>query len=95
MKFLLTGVLSIGLLVGCQSQPEQSFEDFADDFYVEMFRAGEQSEEVTEMYDQMVAEYDAESSDELYEALTGMYEALDSGASAEGYRQQVASLLGN
>lgn len=95
MKFLLTGVLSIGLLVGCQSEPEQSFEDFANDFYVEMFQAGEQSEEVTEMYNQMVVDYGKESSDELYEALAGMYEALDSGESAEGYRQQVASLLGN
>ena len=82
------------LLVGCNSGPtEEEFASFASDFYVQMLTDGEQSEKVTQMYNEMKDEYKSFENESLYENLAGMYKGLGGEGDAEQYRQQVTKIL--
>jgi predicted ATP-grasp superfamily ATP-dependent carboligase len=84
------------VLIGCNvtaATNEADFNSFAQDFYIQMLTDGEQSEEVSEMYGEMVGEYESYDNEELYENLAGMYEALGGEGDAEQYRQQITKIL--
>jgi predicted ATP-grasp superfamily ATP-dependent carboligase len=85
------------VLIGCNvtvaTNNEADFKSFAQDFYIQMLTDGEQSMEVSEMYGEMVGEYESYDNEELYENLAGMYEALGGEGDAEQYRQQITKIL--
>ena len=91
----LTMIIAVLMMAGCGAEKAdvKDFEQFANKFYVQMFTDGEQSEKATEMYEEMVDEYEAFEDEELYENLAGMYKGLGGEGDAEQYRQQVTKIL--
>jgi hypothetical protein len=95
-KLTIMIAIMTAALIGCNTATTTrgaDFDSFAQDFYVQMFTDGEQSEEVSEMYEEMVSEYEGFEDEELYENLAGMYEALGGEGDAEQYRRQVTKIL--
>jgi hypothetical protein len=94
LKLTLKIAMVILIMTGCGGNvDDKDFDKFAQGFYIQMLTDGEQSEEVSEMYGEMVGEYESYDNEELYENLAGMYEALGGEGDAEQYRQQVTKIL--
>jgi hypothetical protein len=94
LKLTLKIAMVMLIMTGCGGNADdKDFDKFAQDFYIQMLTDGEQSEEVSEMYDEMVSEYNGVENETLYENLAGMYEALGGEGDAEQYRQQVTKIL--
>lgn len=94
MKKLLIMMLFSLLLSGCNGDPDESeFADFSEEFYVQMFTDGEQSQEVKDMYEQYKTEYKSFKDHELYVNINGMYQALGNGEAATDYQLEVMRII--
>jgi hypothetical protein len=94
LKLTINIAVVLLIMTGCGGNvDDKDFDKFAQDFYIQMLTDGEQSEEVSEMYDEMVGEYNGVENETLYENLAGMYKALGGEGDAEQYRQQITKIL--
>ena len=81
------------LLYNPSTEAEAEFEIFANEFYAEMFSAGENSPKIEEMHKEMKSIHRSESDGKLYIALDKMYQALNNEDSATPYQLEVMRLL--
>jgi hypothetical protein len=93
LKRILALIIFSLMLVGCGQKSEEEFVSVSSDLYEQMMIDGEQSEEVNELYNQLVDDYKEYSDDELYKELTGMYEALSNDEAASGKQTEVMRIL--
>jgi hypothetical protein len=92
---VMTSMLLFVALTACENttNSRQSFEEYSEDFYIQMFTDGEQSAAVTEMYERFIEEYDGFNSEALYANIDGMYKALGNEESATPYQMEVMRIL--
>ena len=76
-------LLTATLLIGCGFSSEEEFNDFAGEFYVQMFTDGDQTEEVNAMYSEFTSNFSEYEDSELYEAIVGMYHGLKNGVASK------------
>jgi hypothetical protein len=93
LKRILALIIFSLMLVGCGQKSEEEFVSVSSDLYEQMMIDGEQSEEVNELYNQLVDDYKEYSDDELYKGLTGMYETLGNDEAASGKQIEVMRIL--
>jgi len=82
-RLIVAFMLAVLFLVGCSTNSSVEFEKYSGDFYVRMFKDGEQSEEVIRMYETYTKDFAKYKGDELYEAVVGMYNGFEDGRAAE------------
>lgn len=92
-SFVMLMALLMLVLSACTSTPEQSFEEFANTFYTQMFTDGDQTEVVSDMYETLTEDYESNADEELYVAIENMYEALGTGVDATKYQLEVMALI--
>lgn len=93
MKKLIVGVImAVIILTGCGAKTNDDFVKYSQDFYVQMFKNGEQSAKVNEMYEEYTESYAGFKDDELYEAIDGMYHGLANGTATD-YQLQAMHIL--
>jgi hypothetical protein len=87
-------LVAVMMLVGCGQKTEEEFVSIANDFYVKMMIDGEQSEDVNELYNELVTEYEEYNNDELHKELINMYKAIgDKNEAATKYQTNVMKIL--
>lgn len=93
MKNLFLIFMASIVLMGCGAPSESEFIEYSEEFYIQMFTDGNQSEAVTEMYGKFIEEYDGFKSEALYANIEGMYKALGNEESATPYQMEVMRIL--
>lgn len=99
MKSLITTIVLSFLIIvttgcGTEAKAEDSFEDFANEFYTQMMTDGEVTAEVDAMYKTLTEDYSDSRDGEIYENLEGMYTALATeGESATPYQLELMRIL--
>jgi uncharacterized protein YxeA len=94
MKKMLMILVSLIMISGCSSQKsEEEFFSHSSDLYVQMMMDGEQSEEVKDLYNQLVSDYKGYEDEELYQEVSNMYEALEGNGSAVEHQLKVMKIL--
>ena len=90
-KLFVAALMAVLFTAGCGIGGE----DFAKDssmLYAEIFEDGAQTTQVNAMYDDYVAKYGDYEGDELYQAVVGMYNGVETGE-ATPYQLEAMRLL--
>ncbi|MEK3887243.1 hypothetical protein [Bacillus sp. FSL K6-3431] len=89
--FVILALLAV-LIGGCGVNKEEDFVKESQALYVQMFKDGDQTTKVNEMYEDYTETYGSFSDDELYEVLSGMYNGLTTGEATK-YQIQAMHIL--